>query len=256
MDFTDKITIVTGANRGIGSAIAQYFYRNKAKVVFAVRNPDTLTLPEGIVDPNKFIVIKVDVTNENDLRNMVAKTLEKFGRIDILINNAGVDQPMPLLDITPEHLDHVWNTNVKGLIMCSKYVAQEMVKNKYGKIVNMSSIAGKEGSLYHIAYSSSKHAVIGITKCMALELIPYNINVNAVCPGLIETDMLRNFFKEYAAITKGNPDEELNKMIAKTPRRKMGKPDDVAELVGFLCSDNAQNIVGHSIGTDGGITQS
>lgn len=255
MKFTNKTAIITGACRGIGKAIALYFYKKGAKVVFAVRDPKYLELPRGVASSERTLIIRVDVTKIRDIKNMVSKTIDKFSKIDILVNNAGVDQPCPLFDITEEHLDYVWDTNVKALVMCSKYVAKEMVKRKYGKIINLSSIAGKEGTLYHIAYSSSKHAVIGITKSMAVELIPYNINVNAVCPGLINTDMLQNFFKEYARLRGTNGEDELNKMIQETPRGKMGQPNDVAELVGFLSSDNAANIVGHAFNTDGGILQ-
>lgn len=255
MRFTGKTAIITGANRGIGKAIALYFYEKGAQVVLAIRNPKELKLPQDIATSDKIFIIKVDVTKTDDIKNMVDKTIKKFGKIDILVNNAGVDQPCSLFDITEEHLDYVWNINVKAVVMCSKYVAKEMVKKKYGKIINLSSIAGKEGTLYHTAYSSSKHAVIGITKSMAVELIPYNINVNAVCPGLINTDMLKKFFKDYAKLHKTTSEEELNKMIQKIPRGKMGEPRDVAELVGFLSSDNAVNIVGHAFNTDGGILQ-
>ncbi len=255
MEFENKTVIVTGANKGIGKVIALYFYENGANVVFAVRNPTSLSLPEDVASSKRVLVTATDVTNENLIRAMVAKAIEAYGTIDILVNNAGVDQPMPLLDITEEHLDYVWDANVKGLVMCSKHVAKEMVKQKSGKVINLSSIAGKEGSLYHIAYVSSKHAVIGITKCMARELIPYGITVNAVCPGLIDTDMLQNFFKEYSKLTGTSADEELSKMIEATPRGRMGEPQDVAELVGFLASDRAANIVGHAISTDGGILQ-
>lgn len=255
MNYSKKTVIVTGASRGIGKAIALYFYEKGANVVFAVRNPNKLELPSAISSSKRSFIIEVDMTKTADIKAMVDATIKRFGQIDILINNAGVDQPCPLVDITEKHLDYVWNINVKAVVMCSKYVAKEMIKRKYGKIINLSSIAGKEGTLYHIAYSSSKHAVIGVTKSMAQELIPYNINVNAVCPGLINTDMLQNFFKEYAALCGTNAEDELNKMIRQTPRGKMGEPRDVAELIGFLASDNAANIVGHAINTDGGILQ-
>lgn len=255
MNFTGKTVIITGASRGIGKAIAFYFHEKGAEVVFAVRDPKLLKLPKDVAQSERTLIVKVDVTKIKDIKNMVDETIKQFGKIDVLVNNAGVDQPCPLLDITEEHLDYVWDINVKAVVMCSKYVAKEMIKRKYGKIINLSSIAGKEGTLYHIAYSSSKHAVIGITKSMAVELIPYNINVNAVCPGLINTDMLQNFFKDYAKLCGTNAEDELNKMTQQTPRGKMGEPRDVAELVGFLSSDNAVNIVGHAFNTDGGILQ-
>jgi NAD(P)-dependent dehydrogenase (short-subunit alcohol dehydrogenase family) len=255
MNFKNKTVIVTGANRGIGKATAMYFFEKDAQVVFATRNPNKLFLPKKMEKSKRILIVKVDVTKIVDIKNMVKKTINRFKKIDILVNNAGVDAPCSLFNITEKHLDYVWNINVKAVVMCSKYVAKEMAKRKYGKIINLSSIAGKEGSLYHIAYSSSKHAVIGITKCMARELIPYNINVNAVCPGLINTDMLKVFFKNYAKLRGTDANYELNKMIQQTPRGKMGEPQDVAELIGFLSSDAAVNIVGHAIGTDGGILQ-
>lgn len=255
MDFKGRTVVVTGANRGIGRAIALYFYDNNANIVFAVRNPKELKLSDEVASSKRVLIVEVDVTNEDHIQDMVKASTERFGSIDILVNNAGVDQPCPLLEITEKHLDYVWDVNVKGLVLCSKHVARQMVQQKYGKIINLSSIAGKEGTLYHTAYVSSKHAVIGVTKCMARELITHGITVNAVCPGLINTDMLQDFFKEYAQLTGKSPEEELNSMIAQTPRGEMGTPEDVAELVGFLCSDKAANIVGHAINTDGGILQ-
>lgn len=254
-DFTNKVVIVTGASRGIGLDTAKYFWEKGANVVFAVRNPKSINLPKEIKHSPKIYILKVDVTNIPSIKDMVKKTVKKFGSIDILVNNAGVDQPCSLVDITEKHFDYVLDINLKGVIFCSKYAAKEMIKKRYGKIINLSSIAGKEGTLYHSAYVSSKHAVIGFTKCIARELIKYNINVNAVSPGLIETDMLRNFFKEYARIEKSDPEKELNKMIRLTPRGKIGTPRDVAELIGFLASDRAENIVGHTFSTDGGILQ-
>ena len=255
MDFTDKTVIVTGASRGIGEAIAKHFFYSGANVVFAVRDVGRSNLPKDIIESERSLIVAVDVTDENTIKNMVKQSIKVFGAIDILVNNAGVDEPCSLLDITAKHLDYVWNVNVKGLVLCSKYVAMEMIKKKQGKIINMSSIAGKEGTLYHTAYTSSKHAVIGVTKCMARELIPFGISVNTVCPGLINTDMLQNFFKEYATLRGTTAEEELEKMIRQTPRGKMGEPQDVAELVGFLCSDRAANILGTTINTDGGMLQ-
>lgn len=255
MDFTDKVVIVTGASRGIGLATANYFWENGATVIFAVRKPHDFKLSPETKSSKRAFVIKLDVTQVKNIEEAVRKIAKKFGKIDILINNAGVDEPCSVVDITEKHLDYVMNTNFKGLVFCSKFVAREMVKKRYGKIINLSSIAGKEGTLYHLAYVSSKHAVIGATKCMARELIKYNINVNAVSPGLIDTDMLRGYFKAYSKLEKSNAEDEIDKLVHQTPRGKMGSPEDVAVLIGFLVSDEASNIVGHTFNTDGGILQ-
>lgn len=254
-EFTDKIVIVTGASRGIGLAVAEYFLENGATVVCGVRHPKKLIFSKYKKDSDRILILPLDVTNETSIKSFVQKTIQKFGIIDILVNNAGVDQPRPLTEITAKHWNYVMGTNVTGLIFMSKYVVMEMLKRKHGVIINLSSIAGKEGVPYHSAYVASKHAVIGITKCLARELIPDGIRVNAVAPGLINTDMLQGFFKEFAQITHTNAKKELQKMIDLTPRGAMGKPADVAQLIGFLASDKATNIIGHTFNTDGGILQ-
>lgn len=255
MNFTSQTAIVTGASRGIGFATARYFYENGANVTLAVRSPEKLELDKGMLSSSRVHVTKVNVNVYKDLQRMVTETVGKFRKIDILVNNAGVDQPKLLDDIDEAHWNYVMDTNVKSVIFCTQLVAREMKKQKKGKIIMLSSIAGKEGFPAHSAYVASKHAVIGITKCLALELIPDNIYVNAVCPGLINTDMLQNFFKEYAQVIGADPKSELQKMIAKTPLGRMGKPEDVAQLIGFLASEASDNIIGHTFNTDGGILQ-
>jgi NAD(P)-dependent dehydrogenase (short-subunit alcohol dehydrogenase family) len=246
---------VTGANRGIGAAIAQSLHTAGANVVLTMRTPTDYSLPKEMQASKRCLVLKLDVTSEVEIQESITETISHFGGLDILINNAGVDEPRGILDITAEHLDSIWDVNVKGLIMCTKYASQYMVAKQKGVIVNMSSIAGKEGTAYHTAYTSSKHAVIGITKSLARELAPYNIRVNSICPGLINTRMLKKFFKDYAKLTKTDAETELLKMVAQTPRGKIGEPQDVANLVTFVCSDEAANITGQAISTDGGLLQ-
>jgi len=255
MDFTGQTAVVTGASRGIGRAVAFYFWEKGANVVLAVRSPQGLKLPKVLKNSPRVLVVKTNVLATMDLEKMVKKSLNRFGKIDILVNNAGVDQPRSLLEVTEKHIDYVMNTNFKSVVFCSKLVAKEMIKQKKGIIINLSSIAGKEGSLNHLAYVSSKHAVIGLTKCLARELIGYNIRVNCVCPGLIDTDMLRNFFKEYSRQVHSTPRKEIHKMLAQTPTGRMGQPEDVAKLIGFLASDESRNITGQAINTDGGMQQ-
>lgn len=252
MRFKNKTVMITGANRGIGKAIAERFYKEGANLALGVRNPDSFSHK---YDKNRVLVVKVDVRNESELENFCKLTVKKFVNIDILINNAGIDEPCSLLDISGKHLREMMEVNFISMVLLTKIVVKHMIKNKGGKIINLSSIAGKEGTPNHVAYTSSKHAVIGFTKCAARELIDYGIIVNCVCPGLIKTDMLTNFFRAYSKQIGSNEQEELQKMVKRTPRKKIGNPKDVANLVAFLSSGEAVNIIGQAINTDGGYLQ-
>jgi len=252
MIFKDKTIMITGANKGIGKAIADHFYNEGAFLSLGIRNPDSFI---HNYDSTRVAVIKVDVSIESELGNFYQSTIKNFNNIHVLVNNAGIDSPCSLLDITADHLRSIMEVNFISMVLLTKIVAKHMINNKYGRIINISSIAGKEGTPYHIAYTASKHAVIGFTKSVARELIDYGITVNAVCPGLIKTDMLINFFIEYSKQIHGDDKEELQKMIQRTPRRVVGSPEDVANLVAFLSCDKASNIVGQAINTDGGYLQ-
>jgi NAD(P)-dependent dehydrogenase (short-subunit alcohol dehydrogenase family) len=252
MDYSNKVVMITGANRGIGKAIADKFYSQGAYLALGIRNIDRFS---NIYDPKRVLITQVDVRVDDNLYTFSKIVQEHYGNIDILINNAGVDQPCSIFDITKDYLDDVMNTNFTSMVLLTKYVVQNMVKNKSGNIINLSSIAGKEGTANHIAYTASKHAVIGFTKCLARELITYGIRVNAICPGLIQTDMLTNYFADLSKQTGSGNDQELIKMIEKTPRKVIGNPLDVANLITFLCSDQAENIIGQCLNTDGGMLQ-
>lgn len=250
--FKNKVVMITGANRGIGKGIADYFYREGALLALSTRDP------AGVLDrydAYRCVVCQVDVRDQKQLAAFYQATISHFGKIDVLINNAGIDKPCPLQEISLDYLHDMMSVNFYSMVMLSKLVSASMIQNKFGRIINISSIAGKEGTPHHIAYVSSKHAVIGFTKCAARELIKYNITVNTVCPGLIETDMLKTFFKEYAEQTGSDSQKELAVLLDKTPRAAIGKPEDVAHLIGFLCLDASANIIGQAINTDGGLLQ-
>jgi NAD(P)-dependent dehydrogenase (short-subunit alcohol dehydrogenase family) len=251
-EFNNKVVMITGANRGIGKSLADYFYARGAIIVLGVRHPSTT---EVTYDSARCLVYELDVRNEKQLLGFYTSTIERFGKIDVLINNAGVDKPCGLLDIELEYLHDMMSVNFYSMVLLTKLVASNMIQNRFGRVINISSIAGKEGTPHHIAYASSKHAVIGFTKCAARELIKYNITVNSVCPGLIKTDMLENFFEEYSSQTGSAKDQELSLILDKTPRGVIGRPEDVAHLVGFLCLEGSINIVGQAINTDGGLLQ-
>ena len=252
MDVKPSVVMITGANRGIGRAIADRFYADGAQLALGVRDPAGFLHPYA---PQRCLVAPTDVRSEPALQAYTEATLARFGRIDVLVNNAGVDEPQPLSQITAKHLHDVMSVNFYAAVLLTKLVSQAMIAQGAGTVINISSIAGKEGTPHHIAYTASKHALLGFTKCAARELIGHGITVNAVCPGLVDTRMLRTFFERLGEQTGASPDRELQAMIAKTPRGEVADPADVACLVTFLASPGGRNIVGQAINTDGGLLQ-
>jgi NAD(P)-dependent dehydrogenase (short-subunit alcohol dehydrogenase family) len=248
--FTGKVAIVTGGSAGIGRATAVAFAREGAKVVVASRRveegEETVHLIRQAGSDGLFI--KTDVAKAADVRTMVEKTVATYGRLDYAFNNAGVVEPKPgpLVEQTEEAFDQIVNVNVKGVWLSMKYEIPEMLKHGGGAIVNMSSVAGMVGFPGVGIYVASKHAVIGLTKTAALEYSKSGVRVNAVNPAAIETDML-------AHVTGGNA-EAMAQMGAMHPIGRIGKPEEVADAVIWLCSDKASFVTGHSLLVDGGLT--
>ncbi|MDP9178995.1 MAG: SDR family oxidoreductase [Gemmatimonadota bacterium] len=249
---TAPTILITGASRGIGAAIAERFYAEGASLSLASRTE--LEVDRSYAS-ERCMRSDVDVRDVTALKDLVHRTEARFGAIDVLINNAGIDEPVALADLSLEHLHEVMAVNFYSAVMLTRFVAVGMMRRRHGRVISISSIAGKEGSPHHVAYVSSKHALIGFTKCAARELVQHGITVNAVCPGLIDTDMLRGFFAAYGAQTGLGADAELETMLSRTPSGQLGSPDDVASLVVFLASAGAQNIVGQAMNTDGGMLQ-
>lgn len=252
MEFTNKVVMITGAGKGIGKDIAEYFYNNGAMIAANVHN-DTSCFRSW--NKKRVFVHNFDVTKYYKLQSFTKFAIKKFGKIDILINNVGIDEPCSIQNISYQHLHKIMSTNFYSMVILTKYVCKFMIKAKYGKIINISSIAGKEGTINHIAYTSSKHAVLGFNKCLARELAKFNINVNAICPGLIQTDMLRSFFEKLSKQINKSQIVALKQILDKVPSGKVGLPIDVTRLVSFLSSDKSSNIIGQSINTDGGLLQ-
>jgi NAD(P)-dependent dehydrogenase (short-subunit alcohol dehydrogenase family) len=207
------------------------------------------------------------VTNTGQIEQMVHDVVAQFGRIDILVNNAGLSMPKSLFDLTPETWDPVIDVNLKGLFFCLQAVAKQMVvqipddvkqagraAQSYGKIVNFSSVAGRSGRPFDAAYSATKWGVISITQSAAQYLAPYNINVNAVCPGLVPTPMWDKIDEVQGVQRQGLPPGEWMKMtIDKVPLKRASTPEDVAAAVSYLCSSNADYITGQTLNVDGGV---
>lgn len=247
MNLKNKVAIVTGAGQGIGREIALTLAKEGAKVVVTDITDKIHDVVKEIESSGfQALAIKVDVLKRKQTEAMAKKTLQKFGRIDILVNNAGVYPFKSLVEMEEEDWDHVLDVNLKGVFNCTKAVLPAMTKQMYGKVINITSIAGtKVGFSNLVHYSASKAGLLGFTKSAALELSQYGINVNAIAPGAIDTPGTRTTMGERKQI------EEYAKIL---PAKRIGKPIDVANLVVFLASDKSSYITGECIVVDGGFT--
>jgi 3-oxoacyl-[acyl-carrier protein] reductase len=243
MRLMNKKAIVTGAGQGIGYAIALKLAQEGADVVVAERNSGTgaQTAKEIETIGRKAMPFPVDVADSIQVKEMVARVLNQWGRIDILVNNAGFDRSGSLLKVKEEDWDAVLGVHLKGTLNCIQAVAPHMIEKQYGKIVNISSIWGKAGAIAEISYSSAKAGIIGLTKSAARELGRYQIHVNGVLPGLILTPTIAKMAEKYQ-----------NMIIENTPLRRIGRPEEVANVVAFLASDEASFMSGAMVEVSGG----
>jgi len=245
LSLEDRVAVVTGAARGIGKAIAETLARSGADVVVMDIQAD---LAEGTAREiatgtgRRMIALKVDVADRESVRHMVDHTIEEFGRLDILVNNAGITRDSLIMRMKEEDWDQVLNINLKGAFNCSQAVVRQMMKQHYGRIVNISSVSGVSGQAGQTNYSSSKAGLIGFTKALAKEVGSRNITVNAVAPGFIETEL-----------TADLPREIRDMSIKLTPVGRFGTPQDIANAVAFLVSDEASFITGVTLQVDGGM---
>lgn len=243
--FDGKSAIVTGASRGIGREIALLLAKEGARV--AVNYSGSKDKADDVVkmiteSGGEAFAIRADVSDADGVKNMVDKTLEMFGSIDILVNNAGITRDNLLMRMKEDEWDDVININLKGVFLCTKGVTRQMMRQRAGRIVNVASIVGVSGNPGQANYVAAKAGVIGFTKTAAKELASRNINVNAVAPGFITTDM-----------TDALSEEVKNQMLSVIPIGKLGNPEHVARTVLFLLSEDAAYITGQTIHVDGGM---
>lgn len=244
MKLKDRVAIVTGAARGIGKAIALTFVREGAKVALVDVDRDRLNLLKDEILKNKgeALSLPCDITQSPQVKEMVNQVQEVFGRVDILVNNAGIIRRGTIETVTEEDWDRVIEVNLKGTFNCCKAVFGIMKQQGYGKIVNISSIAGKMGDITSApGYGPSKAGIDALTKTLARQLAPYGINVNGVAPHAIETEMSAQW-----------SEERRREIIASIPLGRLGKPEEVAEAVLFLVSDEASFITGEILDVNGG----
>jgi 3-oxoacyl-[acyl-carrier protein] reductase len=246
MELSGKVALITGSARGIGKAIALELANHGAKIVIndiLPKNEIDKTLEEIRKSGDQAIGIRADITIFKEVESMVKEIINKFGKIDILVNNAGIIRDSLLIRMKEEDWDAVININLKGTFNCSKTVAKYMMRQKSGgKIVNISSVIGLVGNIGQANYAASKAGIIGLTKSIAKELALRNINVNAIAPGFIETDM-----------TKRLSEKVIKDLQQQIPLKRLGTVKDIAKVVYFLVSDDANYITGQVINVDGGM---
>jgi 3-oxoacyl-[acyl-carrier protein] reductase len=255
MELEGQVAIVTGAGRGIGRATALELARLGADIVVAEldRAGADRTAAEVRALKRRASVVPTDVTSRADLAAMAERTRAELGRIDVLVNNAGIYRAAAPLDVTEEHWDAVMNVNAKAVFFACQAVLPTMIAQKRGNIVSLASMAGKIGNRNNLPYNASKAAVISITKSLALAHARDGIRVNCVCPGFVETDMWTAVAREQGALLGLSPEEFTRQRLAQVPLGRMERPEDVASVIAFLAGSRAGYMTGQALSVDGGL---
>ena len=247
-DLSGKVALVTGARRGMGAADAKALAKQGAKVALSDINQEECQKVADEINASggEAIAFKMDVSNVAEINTVFDEVVQKFGRLDILVNNAGIYSPKMALDMTEEDWDRTIDINLKGQFFCAQRAGKEMAKNKWGRIVNIASIASGQtgvGLAGGAPYTASRGGVTGMTETLAVEFAPLGINVNAIGPGAIDTPMIAG---------AGFPKGALESMLAGFPLKRMGTPEEIANAVVFLSSDEASYVTGTTLFVDGG----
>ena len=245
----DKVAIVTGGTRGIGFGLATSLVRAGADLTVVSRNREQAQQPMEALRSlgGRVLYVEADVTKAKDLQRMVEETLKEYGKIDILVNNAGAAMTKPVLDTTEEEWDRVLDTNLKSVFFACREVGKVMVSQQQGKIINIASISAKSASPLIAPYCASKAGVVQLTKALALEWARYHINVNAIGPGYVKTDMNKDILEDQKV---------YQSIISRIPFRSLAKEDDLAGTLIYLASGASDYVTGQTMFVDGGWTAS
>jgi NAD(P)-dependent dehydrogenase (short-subunit alcohol dehydrogenase family) len=247
--FHGKVAFITGGGSGIGRVTALAFAERGARIAVVGHIAEQIEETAGLVRQTggEAIALVCDVARANEVERAVSQTVEAFSRLDFAFNNAGIEQPVkPIVEVTDEEWDRLVAVNLRGAFLCMKRQIPAMLANGGGVIVNTSSGAGVTGIPGQGAYAATKFGLIGLTKSVALDYAAQNIRVNAICPGIIDTPMMGRF--------SGGTDEGRERVIAQEPVGRMGRPEEIASAVMWMCSDDAAFLVGHALVMDGGQT--
>lgn len=285
--FKGQVAIVTGSGQGIGKGIAQRLAREGATVVIADYNPESAAAVANEIESKKgqALAYPIDISDISAVQKMVTDVVAKFGHINILVNNAGIVQTKPMMDLSGKDWDRIIAVNQRGSFFCLQTVAAQMIRQvpeairqmaekpadimnikpiekaneatpvtrvNYGKIVNLSSIAGRRGRPLSTHYAASKAAIISITQSAALALAPFKITVNAICPGIVPTPMWDQIDKERGELFGAKPGEAANAFVNIVPLKRAATAEDIAGAVAFFCSDDSDYITGQALNVDGG----
>ncbi len=252
MKFKGRVAIVTGGARGIGRAIVERLAREGLKVAVADRSVAEAQTTAEAIGPNAF-ALELDVASPTSIETTISTVVEREGRLDVLVNNAGVFDMLPFMDVTPESYHRVFSVNVQGLLFMMQAAARQMIaQGEGGKIINLASQAGRRGEELVAVYCASKAAVISLTQSAGLALIKHRINVNAIAPGVIETPMYDYVDSLWAKFTNIPIGENKRQVGLAVPFGRMGRPDEIASMAAFLASEDADYIVAQTYGVDGG----
>jgi NAD(P)-dependent dehydrogenase (short-subunit alcohol dehydrogenase family) len=253
MKLENKVAVVTGAGRGMGHAMALRFAKEGAQVIVAEVHEQSAKQTFDEIG-GRGLLVMTDMSQVADINALIDKTMAAFGRLDVLVNNAGVTKSLGFFDVTEADWDWMHSINARGLFFCMQRAAREMAKQKSGKIINIASIAGKGfRGTSNIAYAGTKGVVIAMTRIGASQLARYNINVNAICPGATRTHMYETIQAEMVARRGMNAEEAQRRLDAMIPLGRSNSPDEIANMACFLASAEADNITGQSYNVDGGL---